>query len=123
HERLGHAGIAEVWKAFDPQLQRYVALKVFHADLQNDTNFMTHFWSLPLAVEAQRALALHHPNIVQIHGFQIFRSPASENLLAYMVMDYIEGSTLADHIRNTSYEELASAADIVHLFASIGAAI
>jgi len=35
-ERLGRGGMAEVWKAFDTQLERYVAIKLLHADLQAD---------------------------------------------------------------------------------------
>src|SRR5216683_6305204 len=96
-ERLGQGGMAEVWKAHDTQLQRYVAIKLLHANLQEDPNFITRFER-----EAQLIASLHHPNIVQIHDFQV--SPVAEtgDPIAYMVMDYVEGQTLADYIRNTS---------------------
>jgi serine/threonine protein kinase len=111
--------MAEVWKAFDRQLQRYVALKILHADLQNDPSFITRFER-----EAQVIASLHHPSIVQIHDFHISRPPESDSTIAYMVMDYVEGSTLADYIRNTSRKGMfPPAADIVHLFTPIGAAI
>src|SRR6266516_1893187 len=96
-ERLGRGGMAEVWKAFDPQLQRFVAIKIMHADLQNDPDFMNRFLR-----EARVGASLHHPNIVQIHDFQISRPPDSDSTIAYMVMDYIEGQTLAEYIRETS---------------------
>src|SRR5258706_6757015 len=64
-ERLGYGGMAEVWKAFDPQLQRYVAIKLLHANLRDDPNFATRFQR-----EAQLIASLHHPNIVQVHDFQ-----------------------------------------------------
>jgi len=123
-ERLGFGGIAEGWKAFDIQLQRYVVVKILHADLQNNPDFMARFWSLPDVQEAQAIISLHHPNIAHIHGFHISLPQASGNPLAYMVMDYIEGQSLADYIRNTSLKrEFPPAADLIRLFASIAAAI
>src|SRR6266446_10932355 len=92
HQRLGRGGMAEVWKAFDTQLQRYVALKILHADLQNDPTFISRF-----AREARVIASLHHPNIVQIHDFQTTQSAESDGPLAYMVMDYVEGQTLAHY--------------------------
>src|SRR5579875_3644485 len=65
-ERLGHGGVAEVWKAFDTQLQRYVAIKLLHPNLRDDPNFVTRFQR-----EAQLIASLHHPNIVQIHDFHV----------------------------------------------------
>lgn len=118
-ERLGRGGMAEVWKGLDTQLQRYVALKILHADLQNDPSFITRFER-----EAQVIASLHHPNIVQIHDFQISRPPESSNTIAYMVMDYVEGQTLADYIRSTSrMGRFPSASEIVYLFTSLGKAI
>src|SRR5207253_1607133 len=123
-ERLGRGDMTEVWKAFDPQLQRNVAVKIFHADLLNDSAFMTRFWDLALSPEAQKIHSLHHPNIVQIHGFQISRSAESESPVAYIVMDYIEGPTCADYLRETSYRQaFPSAIDETGLFASIASAI
>src|SRR5207248_4244902 len=108
-ERLARGGQGEVWKAFDRQLRRYVAIKQLHADLQSDPGFTARF-----VREAQFIASLHHPNIVQIHDFQLVRTTDSDTTTAYMVMDYVEGPTLADYIRNTSRKlQFPSAADIV----------
>src|SRR6266704_1548329 len=118
-ERLGRGGMAEVWKAFDPQLQRFVAIKIMHADLQNDPDFMNRFLR-----EARVVASLHHPNIVQIHDFQISRPPESDSTIAYMVMDYIEGPTLAEYIRETSsMGKFPTPGEIVRLFTSISRAV
>ena len=94
-ERLGHGDLAEVWKAFDPQVQHYVAVKLFDADLLNDPAFMTFYQNLPRLPEAQRIVSLQHPNIVRLHGFHITPASEAEEALAYLVMDYIAGPTLA----------------------------
>src|SRR5437763_7627198 len=118
-ERLGSGGMAEVWKALDTQLQRYVAIKILHADLQVDPDFVARFER-----EARVVASLYHPNIVQVHDFQIARPPEVQGTIAYMVMDYIEGQTLDEYIRSTSGQgNFPPAADIVHLFASLGSAI
>ena len=115
---LGRGGMGEVWKARDIQLRRYVAIKLLRADLQADPNFVTHFMR-----EAQFIASLHHPNIVQIHDFQYSNTQAS-GMKAYMVMDYIEGGTLADYINNTVRKSLfPPAADIVYLFTAISLAL
>ena len=118
-ERLGHGGMAEVWKAFDTQLKRYVAIKILHPKLLEDPNFVTRF-----ELEAQLIASLHHPNIVQIHDFQVSRPPESDRTFAYMVMAYVEGGTLANYIRQTSAQgKIPSPAEIVNLFTSISLAI
>ncbi len=118
-ERLGHGGMAEVWKALDTQLQRHVAIKILHADLQADPDFVARFER-----EARVVASLYHPNIVQVHDFQTARPPEVEGTVAYMVMDYIEGQTLDQYIRSTSRQgHFPSATDIVHLFASLSSAI
>jgi len=118
-ERLGQGGMADVWKARDTQLQRYVAIKILHANLQEDPNFITRFER-----EAQFIASLHHPNIMQIHDFQVARQPESNVPTAYMVMDYVEGGTLADYIASTSAKgTIPAPAHIVQLFTSISLAV
>src|SRR5260370_33707462 len=68
-QQLGRGGMAEVWKALDTQLQRYVAIKILHTNLQNDPDFIKRFLR-----EARPVASLHHPNIVQIYDFQIFHT-------------------------------------------------
>src|SRR5437763_3026665 len=123
-ERLGQGGMAEVWKAFDPQLQRNVAVKLFHADLLNDPDFMASYENLPRVREAKLIVSLRHPNIVRMHGFHITPPSESEETQAYIVMDYIQGPTLADYLRETSYkQEFPFHSEVEDLFASIAAAI
>lgn len=121
-ERLGYGGMAEVWKALDTQLQRYVAIKLLHANLRDDPNFASRFQR-----EAQLIAQLHHPNIVKVHDFQIApaTNPASSSTpLAYMVMDYVEGQTLAAYLHATSRQgNIPNPAVILQLFTSIGSAI
>ena len=118
-ELLGRGGMAEVWRAFDPQLERNVAIKLLHANLQADPEFNTRFTR-----EARVNASLHHPNIVGIYDFQISHPPESHAPTAYMVMEYIEGQTLAHYIRSTSRErKFPPPIDIVHLFTSISKAV
>src|SRR2546430_6582735 len=117
-EQLGRGGMAEVWKALDVHLQRYVAIKLLHANLQEDPHFIARFER-----EAQLIASLHHPNIVQIHDFQVAFSE-EEGTLAYMVMDYVAGQTLADYLRHTSsLGNVPSPSELVQLFTSIGLAV
>src|SRR5690348_6904745 len=118
-ELVGRGGMAEVWKALDTQLDRHIAIKFLHADLRTDPTFMTRF-----VREAQAIAALHHPNIVKIHDFQITSNPGLEGSLVYMVMNFIEGPMLSEYLARTSRTgKYPFAADIVHLFTSIGRAI
>src|SRR5579859_2301250 len=82
--QLGHGGMAEVWKAYDTQLHRYVAIKLLHPDLQSDPSFIIRFER-----EAQLIASLHHPNIIRIYDFHVSRTDSADETLAYMVMDYV----------------------------------
>jgi len=113
--------MAEVWKAYDTQLRRAVAIKILHADLQNDPQFLARFER-----EAQAIASLHHPHIVQIYDFHVSRQPesAQDGLTCYMVMTYVEGQTLARFIRNTSRAgKIPPVDDIIHLFTAVGNAV
>src|SRR2546429_225313 len=61
-EKLEHDGLTEVWKAFDTETNRYVAIKLLHANLQTDPEFINRF-----SREARLATSLRHPNIVQLY--------------------------------------------------------
>ncbi|MFL5690703.1 MAG: protein kinase domain-containing protein [Ktedonobacteraceae bacterium] len=122
-EILGRGGMAEVWKALDTQLQRYVAIKLLQANLQADPNFITRFTR-----EAQIIAALRHPNIVKIYDFHISEESGTGTLgtdaIAYMVMEYIKGSTLAQYIYSTSHQkQFPPATEIIRLFTPISLAI
>src|SRR5438552_357424 len=111
--------MSEVWKVFDTQLQRHVAIKILHTDLQNDPNFISRFER-----EAQLIASLHHPNIVQIYDFHVSRPSETDEAVAYMVMDYVEGTTLAHYLRSTSHEgKFLAPGDIVSIFMPICRAV
>src|SRR5947209_17494077 len=119
HELLGRGGMAEVWKAFDAHLKRFVAIKLLRADLQTDPSFVARFER-----EAQVIASLHHPNIVQIYDFNVAQPSDVESTTLYMVMKYVEGQTLANFIRRTSrMGHFPPPATIVQLFIPISLAI
>ncbi|GAC1506980.1 MAG: hypothetical protein NVS2B12_21760 [Ktedonobacteraceae bacterium] len=121
-QQLGRGGMAEVWKALDTQLQRYVAIKILHPDLRADPSFAARFER-----EAQLIAALHHPNIVQIYDFQMAGSLTTGGLeepAAYMIMDYVEGETLAQYLYETVKQgHMLPAQELLQLFTPICHAI
>ncbi len=118
-ERLARGGQGEVWKAFDLQLQRFVAIKQLNANFQDDPSFISRFER-----EAQFIASLHHPNIVRIHDFQFISDTDSNMPTAYMIMEYIEGSTLSEYIRNTSRKQLfPSASALLTIFTATSLAL
>src|SRR5512135_610749 len=88
-EQLGRGGMAQVYKAYHPQLDRYVAVKVLRSDLVEDEEFLARFRR-----EARAVAALRHPNIVQIYDFDVQQD------LYYMVMELLEGNTLKAYLNN-----------------------
>lgn len=119
-ELLGRGFQTEVWKAADIQEHRYVTIKLFYPQVwQTDAEFVP-----SLLNEAQAIAALHHPNIVQMHNFQIAQPPEVANMTPYGVMDYVKGQSLAHYIMNTSrMGRFPSAAEIVRLLHPICLAI
>jgi serine/threonine-protein kinase len=85
---------------------------------------MTYFWGLPRKREAQVILSLQHPNIARIHGCSVSLPGETGNSIPYIVMDYIQGQSLTEYMRNTSYKgAFPSAASLVFLFSSLASAI
>ena len=88
---LGRGGMGTVLRAYEPSLNRYVAIKVLATHLADDAALVGRF-----AREAKAVAALNHPNIVHI-----YYTGETEGL-PYFVMECIEGETLADLIRQQS---------------------
>lgn len=86
-ERLGRGGMAEVYKAYQPGMDRFVAIKVMLAHLADDDGFVERFKR-----EAQAVGKLRHPHIVQIFDF------GSEDDIYFMAMEFIQGGNLKAHI-------------------------
>lgn len=100
-ERIGVGGMAMVFKAYQPTLDRYVAIKVLPAYHARDPVFVKRFEQ-----EARSVAKLAHPNIVQIHDFG-----KSQGDIMYIVMEYVDGGTLKDRLRRAL--PVAEAADFI----------
>jgi len=118
YKLLGRAGIVEVWHARDTQSQLDVTIKVFRPDASHDPNFIKRFEQ-----EAQLAACLHHPNIVRVRDFQVLHGPQATDVVAYLVMDAIEGLQFVDYLRSTSgSRKFPPWETIVQVFSAICAA-
>jgi eukaryotic-like serine/threonine-protein kinase len=90
-DMVGGGGMANVYLAHDMILDRDVAVKMLRLDFANDEEFIRRFHR-----EAQSATSLAHPNIVSI--FDV----GEENDLYYIVMEYVDGTTLKQYIQQNS---------------------
>jgi serine/threonine protein kinase len=86
-ERIGKGGMAAVYKAWDVNLDRWVAVKVLHTYLSDEEDFKERFER-----EAKLVANLNHPNIVQVYDFDTVERNGER--ICYMVMTYVEGQTL-----------------------------
>jgi serine/threonine protein kinase len=84
-KRLGRGGMGEVWLARDERLQEQVALKLLPPEIRGDADALD-----DLRRETARSHQLSHPNIVRIHD--LYEDPDGT---AFIVMEYIDGPTLA----------------------------
>ena len=82
-EKLGQGGMAQVYKAYQADLDRYVAIKILHPHLTGDEEFAARFRR-----EARAVAALEHPHIVRVYDFDT----AEE--LAFLVIEYLTGTSL-----------------------------
>ena len=110
-EQIGQGGMATVYKAYQPSLDRYVAIKVLPAYYAREAGFAERFTR-----EAQAIAQLDHPNILPVYDF------GKENNISYIVMKYIPAGSLQDILgRSLSpaeasrlIDQMAGALDAAH---------
>jgi eukaryotic-like serine/threonine-protein kinase len=91
---LGAGGMGEVYRARDESLRRDVALKVLPELFALDPDRLARFRR-----EAQVLASLNHPHIAAIYGFETRQgSTASDRAVHALVLELVEGPTLADRI-------------------------
>ena len=90
--QLGRGAMGAVFQATHLGTMRTVALKVIVPKLAGEAEFFQRFKR-----EAEAAGRLHHPNVVNVTDFGVTRFEDGE--LAYMVMEYLDGETLAAHLK------------------------
>jgi len=106
-DELGRGGMAIVYRAYQPSLNRYVAIKVLPPQLSFDQQFVERFQR-----EAQAAAKLRHPNIVVIHDV------GQQDGIYYIVMEYLEGRTLTHVIEQEGSLQSGRAAHIAEQIAA-----
>lgn len=86
-DKVGSGGMADVYKAKDQRLNRFVAIKILKQEYSNDAKFVAKF-----RAEAQSVAGLSHPNIVNVYDV------GEDESLYYIVMELVEGITLKKFI-------------------------
>lgn len=84
-ELIGRGGMGTVYKAHQPLLERFVAIKTLPTNLANDPEFVKRFNR-----EAKALAGLSHPNIITIYDI------GRENKYFYFIMEFVEGVTIRD---------------------------
>jgi serine/threonine-protein kinase len=90
---VGRGGMAEVYRARDIRLDRVVAVKTLREDLARDQTFQARFRR-----EAQSAASLNNPSIVAV--YDTGEDSAGSAPVPYIVMEYVDGRTLRDLLRD-----------------------
>lgn len=85
-EQIGEGGMATVYRAYQPSVDRYVAVKVIRPSIAEDEGAMARFQR-----EARVVARLEHPHVLPVYDFAL--DPP------YIVMRYLEGGTLKDVLR------------------------
>jgi serine/threonine protein kinase len=104
--RLGAGGMAEVFRGFDTVLNRHVAIKILAPQYARDVSFVDRFRR-----EAQAAARLNHPNVVAVYD------SGSDDGTHFIVMEFVEGRTLADFLAKGGKLAPAKATEIAERIA------
>jgi tRNA A-37 threonylcarbamoyl transferase component Bud32 len=99
---LASGGMGRVWRARDTVLNRAVAVKILRSEYTDDAAFLARF-----RAEAQHAAALHHPNIASVFDYGEVEDGGER--LAYLVMELVEGESLATLLARSRRLDVATA--------------
>jgi eukaryotic-like serine/threonine-protein kinase len=99
---LAHGGMATVYLGTDTRLDRTVALKIMHAELANDEDFVRRF-----VAEARSVARLSHPNVVAVYD------QGADGRTLYLAMEYVPGRTLRDLLHERTRLRPREALDII----------
>src|SRR3954467_8352215 len=97
-EKVGAGGMSSVYRAFDPTLERWVAIKLMHRDISTDPDQLERFRR-----EARAVASLNHPHVVTVID------AGEDEGAPYIVFEYVEGETLKDRIRRLGRLEVTEA--------------
>ncbi len=100
-KKIGKGGMGTVYLAVDEILGRYVALKVISQELSQSENIMKRF-----EVEAIAQARLNHENIISIYSYKVVEGTH------FIVMEYVEGKSLKDLLREEGYLDIKKALEI-----------
>src|ERR1700754_1692237 len=87
-EKIGSGGMSSVYQAFDPTLERWVAIKLMHRDISSDPDQLERFRR-----EARAVAQLNHPHVVTVID------AGEDDGAPFIVFEYVEGETLKDRIK------------------------
>lgn len=103
-EKIGEGGMGVVYRAFDPDLQRTVAIKRIHPRLTGQKDLADRFVS-----EARAIAAVTHANIAQIHAIHARDSDTPP----FFVMEFVEGESAESRVQRIGALSVSEAIDIV----------
>ncbi len=101
-EQIGQGGMATVYKAYQPSMDRYVAIKILPSHFTEDKSFLGRFTQ-----EARTLARLEHPHILPVHDY------GEQEGITYLVMRYVPVGTLKELIDREGPMELKEVARIV----------
>src|SRR5918999_2365013 len=87
-EKIGSGGMSSVYRAYDPTLERRVAIKMMHREIASDSDQLERFRR-----EARAVAQLNHPHVVTVID------AGEDDGTPYIVLEFVEGETLKDRIR------------------------
>ncbi len=89
-ELIGQGGMSAVYKAYDPNLRRVVAVKLIHSHLSQDPQFVRRFEE-----EATSVAQMRHPSIIQVYDFN------NEGNTYFIIFEFVPGESLRARLQRT----------------------